>query len=111
MSVNPAVGISTSGFSQAGSWVASFKHNGNAGEVRIYGDYQVAGSTFTVSYASETYVGAGDADQAKKVWFGPSNPVYNNGRSKIEIGPGAGFIAKGQDAAHNPTLIDMLPAS
>ena len=109
--INPAVGISASGFSQTGSYLISYNQSFATGTVRIYGDYLVTGSTLTLDYAAETYTGAGDANKPKSLYFGPANSSFNNGRSKITIDSTGGFHAVGQSAGANPTLIDMLPGS
>ena len=51
---------------------------------------------------------ANDANNPKKLLFGPADPSLNNGRSKLTIDPTGGFHAVGQSAAANPTLVDML---
>ena len=107
--VNPFVGISTAGFSQTAAYLISYNQNFATGTVRIYGDYAVSGSTFTLDYGVATYTGSGDMNRQKQLLFGASNPSYNNGRSKIEIASNAGFHAVG--ISTGPTLIDMLGGS
>jgi len=104
--VNPAPGVSTAGFTQSGSYLLSYNQDYATGTVRIWGDYKVSGSTFTLDYASTTYSGAADANKPKQLLFGASAAGFNNGRSKLEIAAGAGFHAVGQPGS--PTLIDWL---
>ena len=107
--INPATGIGIQGFSQAGASLISYGQNFATGTVRIYGDYQVSGSTFTLDYATTTYSGAPDANTPKALYFGPANANFNSGRSVIEIDSTGGFEAIGVSTA--PTLIGMLPGS
>ena len=109
MQVNPSAGIRTVGFSQPGSWLASFKDNGTAGLVKIYGDYQVSGATLTVDYTPALYPGSGDGSTQKTLLLGPSAAGFNHGRSEIEIAQGGGFSAQGSGS--NPTTITMLGSS
>src|SRR5258708_23617673 len=51
--VNPALGIQTSGFATAGSYVLNYSTN--PGVVQLYGNYQLSGSTLTLDYANELY--------------------------------------------------------
>jgi hypothetical protein len=105
--INPSVlDINGGNFNKSNASLISFGQNFATGTVRIYGDYQLSGSTFTLGYATPTYTGAPDANYQKKLYFGLANSAYNNGRSKIEIASGAGFQALGTSA--NPTLINLL---
>src|SRR5262249_47029023 len=104
--VNPATGIDLGGLNQAGSYLISYNQSFATGTVRIYGDYTVSGSTFTLDYGTETYSGAGDANIQKFLLFGPSSSTFNKGRSKIEIAPGSGLRAVGVSTA--PTLVTMM---
>ena len=51
--INPAVGIQTSGFVRAGSYLVNYSTN--AGVAQVYGDYKVSGSPFTLDYATNSY--------------------------------------------------------
>src|SRR5207302_2001717 len=96
--INPAVGISTSGFSQTGAYLISYNQNYATGTVRIYGDYTVSGSTLTLDYAAQTYAGAGDTNRQKSLYVGAANTTFNNGRSKITIDNTGGFKLLGDPA-------------
>jgi hypothetical protein len=47
-----------------------------------------------------------DANVRKKLYFGPSDASFRNGRSRLQVASNAGFRAVGTLA--NPTLVDML---
>ena len=53
--VNPAVGISTAGMSVEGTSLISYNQDADTGTVRIWGNYQLAGSTLTLDYATQLY--------------------------------------------------------
>ena len=51
--VNPSPGIDLTGFAKPGSYLLIYSTT--TGLVQVYGDYQLAGSTFTLDYANELY--------------------------------------------------------
>ncbi|MEI7528714.1 MAG: right-handed parallel beta-helix repeat-containing protein [Elusimicrobiota bacterium] len=59
--INPVIGISTAGISQAGSYLLSYNQDGSAGNLKLWGNYKVAGSTLTLDYASALYVSSNTA--------------------------------------------------
>ena len=53
--VNPTVGISSASFNKAAMSLISYNQDSDTGSVRIWGDYSVSGSTFTVDYSTYLY--------------------------------------------------------
>ena len=106
--VNPNPGVYASGFAKPGSYLLSYNQDYDTGTVRIWGDYTISGSTFTLAYTSETYTGGGDANMPKKLYLGPAASGLNNGRSKITIGTTGGFVLKG--VSSGAVTMDMLPS-
>ena len=51
---------------------------------------------------------SGDAGKQKKLLFGPSDPSFNNGRSRLTVNSGSGFVLKGDTTTVNPSLMSML---
>ena len=59
--INPAVGISTAGMDVAGASLISYNQDADTGTVRIWGNYQLAGSTLTLDHAQQLYASANTA--------------------------------------------------
>ncbi|MDO8805380.1 MAG: NosD domain-containing protein [Elusimicrobiota bacterium] len=70
--VNPSVGISTTGMDVAGASLISYNQDYDTGTVRIWGNYQVAGSTLTLDYASRLY---GSANTTPKLMRGAGHSI------------------------------------
>lgn len=201
--VNPATGISTAGMDVPGTALISYSQDHDTGTVRIWGNYQMAGSTLTLDHAALLYTstatapklmrGAGhsasvvstndtyavsqlititfdaggpywrvegsssgllstftgslvnqsfpaanpqfkltfnegasfdgdtvdfvltaasnDVSIRKKLLFGPSAATFNQGRSKLEVGPTGGIVLRGKTDGTANTLVDRLDAS
>jgi len=56
--VNPTVGISPVGMDVAGASLISYNQDADTGTVRIWGNYQLAGSTLTLDHAQQLYASA-----------------------------------------------------
>src|SRR5207302_10006416 len=53
--ISASGGIDTTGFARAASYLLSFNQTYATGTARLYGDYQLSGSTLTLDYASQLY--------------------------------------------------------
>jgi len=51
--VNPTPGIPSSNFVSTGTYLVNYSTN--SGQVQVYGDYTVSGSTLTLDYATQLY--------------------------------------------------------
>ncbi|HNW44637.1 MAG TPA: right-handed parallel beta-helix repeat-containing protein, partial [Elusimicrobiales bacterium] len=56
--MNPALPMYLDGINMPGSYLLSYNQDYATGTVRMWGNYQVAGSTLTLDYAAETYAAA-----------------------------------------------------
>ncbi|MEI7528064.1 MAG: kelch repeat-containing protein [Elusimicrobiota bacterium] len=76
--VNPAVGISTAGIDAAGNYLLSYNQvfdaGMDAGTLRVWGNYQLAGSTLTLDYAQRLYV---STNTAPKLMYGAGHSIVN----------------------------------
>jgi len=59
--VNPAAGVSGAGMSKAASYLLSYGQDGEAGTLRLWGNYRLAGSTLTLDYSTQLYASTSTA--------------------------------------------------
>ncbi|MDO8805385.1 MAG: NosD domain-containing protein, partial [Elusimicrobiota bacterium] len=59
--INPDPGISRDGMNRDGTSLLSYNQDADTGTVRIWGNYQVAGSTLTLDYAAQLYASTATA--------------------------------------------------
>ncbi len=72
--VNPLVGISTVGMDVPGASLISYNQDADTGTVRIWGNYQLAGSTLALDYAQRLYV---STNTAPKLMRGTEHSINN----------------------------------
>jgi len=72
--VNPAVGISPAGMDVAGASLISYNQDADTGTVRIWGNYQLAGSTLTLDHAQQLY---GSTNTTPKLMRGTGHSITN----------------------------------